>query len=117
MCCNLCSSNKIDKKFSLREFDVFQCKECNLMFLSQIPGEEELKKFYSWDYYREREEYFFDNIVNDPENGKKNESIEAFSLGLEKLKLLKPEKGRILDVGCGPGIFLHMAKEDGWNTC
>lgn len=115
--CNLCNSNKVYKKFNLTEFDVLQCKSCDLVFLSHIPDEEELIRLYSSDYYLKREKYYFDNIVTNPESGKFDENIEAFSSGLEKLNSLKPGKGKLLDIGCGLGIFLNMAKEDGWDTC
>lgn len=114
--CNLCGSNKVYKKFTLQEFEVLKCKDCSLTFLSHIPGEDELKNFYSSDYYLKREEYYFNNIVASPEQGKRDENIETFSRGLKKLNSFKPEKGRILDVGCGPGIFLHMARTDGWDV-
>lgn len=118
MLCNLCSSNRIYKKFSLREFDVLRCKKCSLVFLSNIPNEEGLKELYSSNYYRDRGEYYFNNIVSNPENGKNNENIEAsFSLGLKRLNFLKPERGRLLDVGCGLGIFLAMAKMENWDAC
>lgn len=117
MNCNLCNSNKVYRKFSLTEFDVLQCQSCNLVFLSHIPDEEELKSLYSSDYYREREKYYFDNIVTNPESGKFDENIEAFSSGLDKLNSMKSGKGKLLDIGCGLGIFLNMAKEDGWSAC
>lgn len=117
MQCNLCGSNNIFKKFSLREFDVLKCKNCTLVFLSKIPNGEALKELYSSDYYLERETYYFNNIVTNPEDGKYNENIEAFSLGLKTLNSLKQNKGRLLDVGCGLGTFLHIAKSEGWDTC
>ena len=117
MLCQLCSSNTVYKKFSLKQFDVLQCKDCNLVFLSQIPTETSLKNLYSSDYYLGREEYYFNNLITNPERGKVTENIESFSAGLKKLNSFKREKGRLLDVGCGLGIFLSMAKMDGWETC
>lgn len=117
MHCNICGSNKINRKFSLTEFDVLQCKNCSLVFLSQIPTDEVLKDRYSKDYYQERKEYYYENIVSNPQGGEKNENIDVFSRGLQRLNSLKKLKGRILDVGCGLGIFLHMADIEGWNTC
>lgn len=116
MKCKVCGSKEIYNKFSLNDFDVLQCKKCNLAFLSQIPTKEELKELYSSNYYLERKEYYFKNIITNPESGKYNDNIKAFSSGLKKLNSLKPHKGKLLDIGCGLGVFLHMAKTDGWDT-
>lgn len=117
MQCKLCNSKEIYQKYSLREFDVLQCNGCGLVFLSRIPMDEELKAIYSPDYYLEREEYYFNNIIANPDNGKYDDNVEAFSWGLKKLNSLKPGRGRVLDVGCGLGTFLNMAKMDGWDAC
>lgn len=117
MHCNICGSNDIFQKFSLTEFNVHKCKKCDQVFLSQIPSEEILRKRYSSDYYSERKDYYFNNKITNPQHGEWNENIEAFNKGLERLNNFKSEKGRLLDIGCGLGIFLHMAKIEGWVPC
>ena len=115
--CNLCQSTRISKQYLLRHFNVLQCRECSLVFLSMNFNDEELKKLYSSDYYKERHEYYYNNSIVNPDNGNYDENLLAFGESLRNISSLKPDKGKLLDVGCGLGIFLHLAREEGWETC
>ncbi len=112
--CRICGSRQVATKFAFREFDVLNCRNCTTSFLDLFPANEELADLYSSDYYRARFEYYFNNNITNPEGGRVNENIKAFEDALCKLKEARPDRGRLLDVGCGLGIFLKMAELDGW---
>jgi 2-polyprenyl-3-methyl-5-hydroxy-6-metoxy-1,4-benzoquinol methylase len=115
--CNLCQSSRISEQYLLQQFNVLQCRECSLVFLSMQFNDEDLKELYSSDYYQERQEYYFNNSIANPENGNDDENIIAFGESLRNIVTLKPDKGKLLDVGCGLGIFLYLARQAGWETC
>ncbi|HRR96655.1 MAG TPA: class I SAM-dependent methyltransferase [Candidatus Ratteibacteria bacterium] len=81
-----------------KKHKVFRCKNCKVAFLYPIPESSEKiynrKYFENWylRYYDERKRYF-EKLFNN------------------KLKNYLPEQGKILDVGCGVGIFLDIMRE------
>jgi len=85
------------------ETDVVQCARCGLIYPDPMPHFEENE---IQDNFGKPEEYF-------PQGTDRR--LPAFANTLREIEKIKPEKGRILDVGCGRGEFLHAAKKDGWN--
>lgn len=114
--CPICRSAQVRLRLRLPKFNILRCPDCSLLMLSHIPSEQELESLYSHEYYEERSEYYFNNPVWDPEHGRNTENIAAFKAGLERLRQLKPEGKTLLDVGCGLGIFLAMARDSGWDV-
>ncbi len=43
-------------------------------------------------------------------------TLKVYEDTLNLLEKLVPEKGNILDIGCGKGTFLQLAKKRGWNA-
>jgi 2-polyprenyl-3-methyl-5-hydroxy-6-metoxy-1,4-benzoquinol methylase len=114
--CRICGSRDITRRFPLAEFDVLLCRECTVSFLSHIPNEAELPTLYGAEYYQTRAQYYFGNVIWNPQQGLSDQNIQKFQRALQRLRKLKPVGGRLLDVGCGVGIFLEMARRDGWET-
>ncbi len=110
--CPLCSSSSARTLFIARdrlvgrpgEFPVVRCTSCGLVFLRPRPSSSVLGSFYPDTYYP---------LDQQP-------SREAFAVA-EGLLARVIEWGRrqrlqvpsILDIGCGTGLFLHLAHEAG----
>jgi 2-polyprenyl-3-methyl-5-hydroxy-6-metoxy-1,4-benzoquinol methylase len=103
--------NCIDNTVSKENFDIVACKNCSFKFTNPRPNEEEIRKYYKSETYISHT------------NTKKGLVAKLYQLVRKqtlknKLKLLnklKKNKGSILDVGCGTGMFLEICKNDGWN--
>ncbi len=81
---------------------ILKCFKCGLLFVSPQPTEEKLRQ-----YYRDFEpDYQF------------KYKDEAVKRGKKILKIIQGFKknGRLLDVGCGHGFFMDVARKKGWNV-
>jgi 2-polyprenyl-3-methyl-5-hydroxy-6-metoxy-1,4-benzoquinol methylase len=87
-----------------------KCIDCGLIYLSPRPTTESLSIIYSLWYG-----YAYKRVMVDPVHvGERRREFEQFHL--KKLESSCPKRGRLLDVGCGSGIFLGLAKNRGWTV-
>lgn len=103
--CPICDSTKTKRYYSNQALSLFRCKTCGVKFQHPMPAPEVLGKIYSSEYY--------DSFYPEKNLG---EQRLLFQERLEMLENLREDKkGKVLDVGCGRGVFLEVAKERGWD--
>lgn len=100
--CNLCGSN--DTKSLFGGLNIVRCKKCGLVYANVRPSGEEL-----------RQKYVKSRVVTDH-----NKAVWYDArINLFKINLLRIQKyffkGRLLDIGCGYGVFLKLAHEYGFD--
>ncbi|MCC5945581.1 MAG: class I SAM-dependent methyltransferase [Bernardetiaceae bacterium] len=98
--CLLCESKKLKDLKSYERHYLCQCQDCNFVFIKRIPTIEELEKYYK-NYGAE---HFLSPIT-----------IKRYHALLDEFEPYR-KHNRILDVGCGVGHFLSVAKERGWEV-
>ncbi|MFN3550199.1 MAG: class I SAM-dependent methyltransferase [Endomicrobiia bacterium] len=100
--CNICG---IDDTVKLLEYDaetVVKCRKCGLIYKNPRSPQKEFKKFFEAFSVENEESFIF---------SKKYLFIKI----INKIQKIK-KKGRILDIGCGNGYFLKIAKDFGWDV-
>jgi 2-polyprenyl-3-methyl-5-hydroxy-6-metoxy-1,4-benzoquinol methylase len=109
--CSLCGKNSEKVIFSNiiksnKEYNIFECLPCNVWITYPIPSQNELSALYSTGNYRAKTGKRFNPVL---------EKIIHF-LTTRKRNRIKEyvNGGRILDIGCGRGLFLNLMKKEGW---
>lgn len=102
--CDLChSKNYCIVEAGEHNYKVLKCNRCGLVYVNPKPPERELKRHYNSDYYRD----WMDR-----------QRPRRVRMWQKRLKTINLERstGRLLDIGCGEGLFLKIAQESGWSV-
>ncbi|CAG5010438.1 hypothetical protein DYBT9275_04716 [Dyadobacter sp. CECT 9275] len=116
--CPVCEGNSFNKYLNVqdytvsnKEFTIQQCTSCHFLLTNPRPPEDEIGAFYeSTDYISHHDEArdLFSKVYI---------KVRDYTLR-QKLKMLNslfPDKGNLLDIGCGTGNFIHVCQKDGWH--
>lgn len=98
--CLICYSEELFLLEKYKSAHLCKCKNCGFVFSKKIPSDNDLNNFY--DGYG-RSDYLSPITIR-----RYHELIDKF----EKFR----KTGNIIDVGCGIGYFLEIAKLRGWNV-
>lgn len=114
--CPWCGSEKAqinlwlkDEFLTKEDFHISECLNCGLLYTMPRPSKNKIGDYYkSEEYYshQENKKGFIPKIY---------EAVKKVNLKHKyKLATNGITKGKLLDIGCGVGDFLHTAEEHGW---
>lgn len=86
-----------------RHSKIWKCEQCNFIFQKPSFTNKELFKAYE----EGEDNRYFEQF---------DQRKKLFQKSLKKIADFKKNKGRLLDIGCGPGLFVWLAKKSGWRT-
>jgi len=89
-------------------YSVYKCAFCQVWVTHPFPAHEELAKLYSTGNYRTKNGKRFNPVLE--------KIIHLLTVRKRKRIERYTDHGRILDIGCGRGLFLHIMQEDGWDV-
>jgi SAM-dependent methyltransferase len=100
--CLICEGNQLYALNAYARHDLVKCANCGFIFIKRIASPEELENHYKVYNYSSRKK------ISPVTIQRYHELLDGF----EKYR----KHNRILDVGCGTGWFLEVAKERGWEV-
>ncbi len=107
--CQICEGST-EQIFSVDQFPLFRCKDCGVEGLSPQPNDQILEEIYS-------DRYFLGS--QDPNTRHLMDRMKALTaelyLGLLK-KQIETNAPRLIEIGCGGGDFLVVAKASGFSV-
>lgn len=114
--CPWCGSDKAqiniwlkDEFLTKEDFHICECLNCGLQYTMPRPSKEKIGAYYKSDEYyshQENKKGFIPKLY---------EAVKKVNLK-HKLKIATKGKqvGKLLDIGCGVGDFIHVAEQQGW---
>ena len=114
--CPWCGSDKSqinlwlkDDFLSKEDFHICECLNCGLLYTMPRPSKEKIGEYYKSEEYYSHQENKKGFIPRLYENVKKVNLKHKYELATKGLTT-----GKLLDIGCGVGDFLHTAEAHGW---
>ena len=91
-----------------KTYSIFECAKCRIAMTHPFPSDDELARLYSCGNYRTGEGKRFGSTI---------EFLIHLGRILKRRRITKHVKpGRILDIGCGRGLFLDVMRRGGWSA-
>ncbi len=111
--CPVCKYTQHKHLYTIDQGKLLTCQNCQLVFYTPRPTPEELVDFYDRQSYRQDYEQ---STMSD-----KNFSINRYKELKQIIKKYNPEllnkpERTFLDIGCGLGDLLGLARSDGWQV-
>ncbi len=114
--CPICEMNNIKLwsnrtwylPFSPDKFRLFECNQCGSIFSSPRPTQNQLNRFYAefYNYSSFTQHILFKEIQGWHRWQRVKSLMRNYHL----------RRGRLLDIGCGHGLFLKWVKKDNWEA-
>lgn len=126
--CPVCNNSHIRDYFRLQRnnLSALKCKNCNHVFIENSPiTPSNAADYYTMEDFKGNRKlqnnrwytnYYRDCFADYAAHLDSSLTLKQFQEKLEFFNSQFPQRGRFLDVGCATGVFLDMAKKQGWDV-
>ena len=114
--CRICGSNSIRAYLQVPDnghlrtaevqLSVWCCEACDICFLNPFPAPELGARYFAESYKAENKSLYYDDEFK----------ARVSRVRLDILRKRHPSARTLLDVGCGKGQFVAVARQDGWEA-
>lgn len=105
--CPICDIDDTKLLYKIEALSIVICKQCKLWYVNPRIKKTTLDSEYAETYYPDEK---MKRINSD------NMEWLQMAERLSELEEKNPSNGKLLDVGCGIGTFLHLADKNGWDA-
>lgn len=113
--CNFCNSNDYKIKYIVDGFNYVQCNNCGLVYVNPRLSIESIEHLYDQNYFVGNG---FDKSIDYKKDFEEKSTIQDLNVwDISTIKTFLPKnihEPKLLDVGCGMGLFLWKAKNNGF---
>jgi len=115
--CLVCQDAAARLRYRLPAFSIYECRQCGTIFLWPLPSEESIRATFAELYQggatmlpelKGYYDYCFDDSPTNP-------LVRTYEQWLDAVER-HHARGHLLDVGCGTGLFLAVARRRGWDV-
>lgn len=116
--CDFCGADDATKRYEKRGFNMVQCNKCGLVYTNPRLKMEKIAALYDADYFQG---HGFDKSIDYVKDVTEHTSKDDFTLedwDIENIRALlqrnsafKIQNAKLLEVGCGTGVFLDKARK------
>jgi 2-polyprenyl-3-methyl-5-hydroxy-6-metoxy-1,4-benzoquinol methylase len=113
--CPVCDAQDPRLRYEITRFSVNECRDCTQIYLWPQLTDEEVREMFSTLYtvgegsvpeLKSYYEFTYDDVPDNP-------LVQLYERWLDALEIHR-KGGRLLDIGCGTGLFLAVARRRGW---
>ena len=114
--CPISASEQAKRLYRLAQFSIHRCRECDQVYLWPVPDPEVIRAQFAELYSSgtgsvpELESYYGFCYENEPSNP----LVQLYEHWLDAVERFRAP-GKLLDVGCGTGLFMDVARKRGWD--
>ena len=115
--CPICHAASARLRYHLTRFSIFDCAACGQTFLDPLPSPEDIARLFQALYTTGDSDLpelkgYYDFCYDDSPT---NPMVQGYERWLAAVERHHPP-GTLLDVGCGTGLFLTVARRRGWQV-
>ena len=110
--CPICEGNDLSTAYRFAEFSILKCRGCANAWRTNLYSRSDITAMYVGEEYAQNP-YFSYDLKQFRFSAR--ERYENYDRALTIIEASK-NRGKLLDVGCGAGAFLSLAKQRGWDV-
>ncbi|HEX5065921.1 MAG TPA: methyltransferase domain-containing protein [Myxococcota bacterium] len=113
--CPVCGCSRAELRYRITRFRVYDCQDCALVYLWPQLDDGEVREMFRRLYTEgegsvpELRSYYAFTYEDRPDNP----LVQLYEQWLDGIEAVR-KPGRLLDIGCGTGLFLAVARRRGW---
>ena len=110
--CVLCGATRRRQVYEIAGYAIVRCLGCNLVFTDTTLSRSDSAAYYSESYFAGGTAQGYADY--DGQGHRRRAHYRSLIPLLHRY--LGPKQPRVLDIGCATGLFLEVARADGWQT-